>query len=121
MSKKIVVIIVVIVAFGVGFGGGMLVSSHTKGSHNGKGRKHRHTLVGNRGATSSGVVLSDSGSSLTIKLSNGNTETIYTDSGTSYSQVSQIGSSNITDGATVRVMGAKNSDGSVTAKKIILE
>jgi hypothetical protein len=120
MSKKIIFIIAIIAALGIGFGGGLLVSSHHKGVHNGKAGKHHHALA-TKGAVTSGTVLSSSGSTLTIKLTNGNTETIYTGSNTSYSQVSTISSSSITNGATVRVIGAKNSDGSVTAKKIILQ
>jgi hypothetical protein len=120
MSKKIIPILAIIVALGIGFGSGMLVNSHSKGAHTKAGR-HQHALAGNKGAASSGTVLSDSGSSLTIKLGNGSTETVYTSSTTSYSQVSQISSSSITNGATIRVTGTKNSDGSVTAKKITLE
>ena len=120
MSKKVIFIIAIIVALGIGFGGGLLASSHHKGVHNGKTGKYHHTLA-TKGASTSGTVLSSSGSILTIKLTNGNTETIYTTSNTSYSQVSSISSSNITNGTTIRVIGAKNSDGSVTAKKIILQ
>ena len=115
MSKKIIIIIAIIAALGIGFGGGLLVSSQ-----NGKVGKHHHTLA-TKGAVTSGTVLSSSGSTLTIELTNGNTETIYTGSNTSYSQESTISSSNITNGASIHVIGTKNSDGSITAKKIILQ
>lgn len=120
MSKKIMVVISMVVIFGAGFGTSLLVNSHSKGIAGGKSGKHHHTHV-SKGSTLSGTVLSDSGSNLTIKLANGNTETVYLGSSTSYSQVSQINNSNISTGASIRVIGTKNSGGSLTAKKIILE
>ena len=120
MSKKIIIIIAIIAALGIGFGGGLLVNSHHKGAHNRKAGKHHHALT-TKSAATLGTVLSSSGSTLTIKLTNGNTEIIYTGSNTSYSQVSKISSSSITNGATIRIIGTKNSGGSVTAKKIILQ
>ncbi len=118
MSKKIITIIVIIIALGAGFEGGLLFHSHNKGTT--KVGKHHHALT-TKGATTSGTVLDNSGSTLTIKLTNGNTETIYTSSSTSYSQISTINSSNITNGATIHVIGIKNSNGSMTAKKIVLQ
>ncbi len=120
MSRKLIIIIAIIAALGVGFGGGLLVSSHNKGAHNGKAGRHHPSLAA-KGAATTGTVINNSGSILTIKLSNGSTETVYTGSNTSYSQESQISSSNITNGSSVHVIGTKNSDGSVTAKKIILQ
>ncbi len=120
MSKKILVIIAIIVALGVGFGGGILVGSQHKKIHSNKnGHRGQHAFI--RKSAVSGKVLSDSGSTLTIQLPSGSTDTVYTDSSTSYTQLTSITSSKITKGSTITVVGSKNNNGSLTANKIQLK
>jgi len=121
MSKKLLVIIAIIVALGVGFGGGILVGSHNKGVHSSKNGHKGHHALARKGSAISGKVLSESGSTITIQLSSGSTETIYTGSNTIYTQLTPITSSNISTGSTIMVIGSKNSNGSITADKIQLK
>ena len=120
MSKKIIIIIAILIAFGAGFGTSTLVSSHHAKTRVGHNNKKHHTSA-KKNITSTGSVLSDSGSTITIKLKNGNTETIYTANTTSYSQITKITNSNISNGSTIKIIGTKNNGGSMTAKKVILE
>lgn len=121
MSKKILMFITIIIALGIGFGGGILVSSHNKGSHGRLGGKGNHAHSKRKGTVSSGTVLSDSSSLITIQLPNGNTESVYTGNNTSYTQLTSITSSNISKGSVITVIGSKNSNGSVNASKIQLK
>ncbi len=120
MSKKILVIIAIIIALGVGFGGGVLVSSHHKKIHpNKNGHRGQHTFI--KKSAISGIVLNDSGSTITLQLPSGSTDTIYTDNSTTYTQLTSITSSKITKGSTITVVGSKNNNGSLTANKIQLK
>lgn len=121
MSKKLLVIVAIIVSLGVGFGGGILVGSHHKKGHLGKnGHRGQHALIGKRSVIS-GKVINESGSTITIQLPNGSTDIIYTDSNTSFTQLTPITSSKIYQGSTISVVGLKNNNGSISANKIQLK
>ena len=120
MTKKILTILVIIIALGIGYAGGKITSSHNKTPHS-KRSSLTHNSTHKKGSAMSGTVLSDSGSNLTIQLPNGNTETVYTSNSTTYSQLSTITSSSIIKGSTITIFGSKNSNGSLTAKKIELK
>lgn len=119
MSKKLIYLAVLAVVFlGVGFEAGRLSVSHAYGGRHSVAVRHGKKNHGAAGQRLAGTVVSNSAGNLTIKLSNGSTETVYTSSGTTYSQVSPATSSSVNQGASVTVLGTKNSDGSLNAKKV---
>lgn len=122
MPKKIILVLIIIVSLGIGFVGGKLtsgnhglLSSHHKLTAKQKGRRGHHFKKPIKGS-----VISINGSTLTIKLANGSTDTAYLNSSTKYTEVKSITNSSITNGSTVTVTGSKNSNGSLTAKDVVL-
>jgi type IV secretion system protein TrbL len=72
------------------------------------------------GGFTSGSILSKDATSITVKDSSGNTKTIYYSSTTTISKSSDVSVDALTVGQDVTVTGTSNSDGSVTAARIIL-
>lgn len=74
---------------------------------------------GSRGGVS-GTVDSVSGNNVTVKTSDGSTKTVTISDSTTITKSQQVSASDLTAGQTVLVMGATNSDGSVTARNITI-
>ena len=72
------------------------------------------------GGFTSGSILSKDATSITVKDSSGNTKTIYYSSSTTVSKSSDVSADALTVGQDVTVTGTSNTDGSVTATRIIL-
>ncbi len=72
------------------------------------------------GGFTSGTILSKDSTSITVKDSSGNTKTIYYSSSTTVSKSSDVTADALTVGQDVTVTGTSNTDGSVTATRIIL-
>lgn len=72
------------------------------------------------GGFTSGSVISKDASSLTVKDSSGNTKTIYFASSTTFSKTSDVTDNDLAVGDDVTVTGTSNSDGSVTASRVII-
>jgi len=72
------------------------------------------------GGRIAGTVISKDATSITVKLVNGSTKTVYTSGTTTYSKQVTASGSDVNTGQTVLVNGTANSDGSVTANSISL-
>lgn len=76
---------------------------------------------GTRGSMTSGTIVSNSGSYITIKLSSGSTKNVYIgDSTTVYTQTKTT-ADQLTANKTVRVQGTTNSDNSIQGTTITIE
>ena len=72
------------------------------------------------GGFTGGSILSKDATSITVKDSSGNTKTVYYSSSTTISKSSDVSADALTVGQDVTVTGTSNTDGSVTATRIIL-
>jgi len=133
-ARVIVPIIAVLVGLGVGFFSGIeyknyqankLRSSFAAGGAGGAQRFAAGTRgtgqTGNaalRGGAVTGSILSMDSKSITVKLADGSTKIILFSSSTTYSNTTTASQTDLKVGSTVAVMGAANSDGSVTATNV---
>jgi len=120
----LVVVVLVIIAAAGGFFGGMMYQKGQTSSVAMTGRGNYATRFGQGGQNAAsfrpvrGQVLSLGANSLTVKLSNGNTEIVVLSSSTAFMQSMQATLSDVKTGDTVNVVGTQNSDGSVTAQQV---
>ncbi len=139
----IAVIVVVIVAIGVGAffggraaGGGTpsaaeamkVVSESDRGAAAGPCSEHRRHRDRDRrpdrrssgagGNMTSGSIVSSDANSMTVKLTDGSTKIVLFSDSTTISVSKDGSSADLTAGQTVRVNGTTNSDGSITASNI---
>ena len=91
--------------FGGGFGGG------SAGGEGGAGGR-----VG--GAFTAGTIVSVDGNTITLKLTDGNTVKVTTGSDTTVTKTEKSTVSALAAGETIRVAGAKDADGNVTATTV---
>lgn len=130
-ARVIVPIIAVLVGLGVGFFGGIeyknyqankLRSSFTAGG----AQRFTGTRTGQagqngaavRGGAVNGTILSMDAKSITVKLADGSTKIVLFSGSTTYSNTATASQTDLKVGSTVAVMGAANSDGSVTASNV---
>jgi hypothetical protein len=71
-----------------------------------------------RGGAVTGSILSMDSKSITVKLADGSTKIVLFSGSTTYSNTATASASDLKVGSTVAVMGAANSDGSVTATSV---
>jgi hypothetical protein len=136
-TKVIIPIILVIVGLGVGFFGGFEFrnyqlgktrSAFTAGGANGAAQRFTGSRTGATGTGSAarmagggavtGSILSTDASSMTVKLADGSTKIVLLSGTTTYSNTVSAAQTDLKTGVNVAVMGAANSDGSVTANNI---
>jgi hypothetical protein len=72
------------------------------------------------GSVTSGEVLSQDGSSITLKLMDGGTKIVLLSASTTVSKTSAGSVGDLSPGTSVFVMGTQNSDGSITAQSVQL-
>jgi hypothetical protein len=65
-----------------------------------------------------GDVVSVDQNSITVKLSDGSSKIVNLTKSTTYSKTDAVSQSDVTNGTKVAVIGATNSDGSVTATRV---
>lgn len=122
------VTIVVVVVAGIAFYGGMRYQQLQKSNNgfyishgNGTGQVRR---FGNGNGTNTGIVrgqiLSADNGSLTVKLPDGSSKLVLVNNNTRIEEATAASQQDLTNGKTVAVFGATNSDGSVTAQNIQL-
>jgi hypothetical protein len=129
------ILAVLIVAAGVGgfFGGRATAGGSTteagpqtaaQAGMNGTGTGQRPsgtgTGTGTRGGFTTGTILSKDDTSLTIKLSDGNSRIVYLSDSTTISETKDATVDVLTTGEDVTVIGSSNSDGSVTATSVMV-
>ncbi len=97
-----------------------LASSTTRAANFGTGgaRAGRRGQFG--GPRVAGMVISIDGTSMTVKLASGNTQTVYLNNSTTYSKQDDSSVSDIAQGKTVVVTGTAATDGSLTASNVSL-
>lgn len=130
MSKKIIlyVLVGIVIAAG-GFCGGMFYQKNkAPGGFNGNrpqgmgtppaGIKNQN---GFKGGGTMGTVYSKDDKSITLKMSNGSTKTIYYSDSTEVTKDTDGSINDLAEGTSVDVSGTSNSDGSVTAKTIRIQ
>lgn len=131
-TKVIVPIILVLVGLGAGFFGGYQYRNYVlrRGFTSGNGNFQRFTAGGTRGTGANGTrtgsfggavngsILSIDANSMTVKLADGSTKIVLFSGSTTYSNTVAAQNSDLKVGSTVLVMGAANSDGSVTATNV---
>lgn len=77
----------------------------------------RHGLSGRRGLTN-GQIVGVSQNQITVKLSNGQTQTINFTSNTTFIKIEQANQNDLKTGATVSVVGSGDTSGSISAQSI---
>jgi hypothetical protein len=120
-AKVIVPIILVLVGLGVGFFGGYQYRNYRlrRSIGNFAGAAGANGAVaGARGGAVSGSILSIDASSITVKLADGSTKIVLFSGTTTYSNTVSAAQTDLKVGSEVVVLGAANSDGSVTATSI---
>ncbi len=131
MKKYLPIIIAIIVAGAIGFfiGKGSAAPSQagtgTRGAYSGLRSGASSTIGGGRGAGlnggfTAGQIISQSGNSVTVKLSSGGSKIVIFSSSTEIMKSVSGTPSDLAIGDQITVSGSANSDGSVTAQTIQL-
>lgn len=127
--KTIVPIILVLVGLGVGFFGGYQYRNYRlrqnvgsfAGSNGARFIGRNGQNGGNIGMMRNGVfgsILSIDGGSITVKLADGSSKIVLFSTSTTFSNTVSVSQSDLKVGDNVAVVGAVNSDGSVTATNV---
>jgi hypothetical protein len=132
-NQSIIIAILVIIIIGVGafFGGMKYQESKSLANRPGMGqfegnegnmmfeRTDGNTNVRRGfGGVVMGDVVSVDQNSITVKLSDGSSKIVNLTKSTTYSKTDAVSQSDVTNGTKVAVIGATNSDGSVTATRV---
>jgi hypothetical protein len=130
-TKVIVSIILVLVGLGAGFGGGYFFRNYqltksrgnfgaigTNGQRFMGGRTGQGAVAGARGGAVTGSILSMDANLITVKLADGSSKIVLFSTSTTYSNTVNAAQSDLKVGQNVAVVGATNSDGSVTATNV---
>lgn len=126
MNKNLVIgVLAVIIAGVVGFTGGMQYqklqrSNLTVGNFAQNGTMRRFGGQGQNFRPVRGEVLNLDNDSMTVKLSNGNSEIVILSPSTQYMKSATAAATDVKNGETVMVIGTQNTDGSVTAQTVSL-
>ena len=130
MNKKILIIILVaVIAGGLGFYGGMKYGQSTKpqpgfGQQNfqqvGSSSAGRRTGLGQGqgGGFSGGEIIAKDDKSITVKLREGSSKIVFVSSSTEIMKSIQGTANDLSVGEQVTVVGSANSDGSITSQSI---
>ncbi len=89
-----------------------------QGGQGGQGQNGQNGNVAMRGGFANGEILSADSKSITVKMADGSTRTVYLDANTRVVRSSEATTSDLTQGANVVVIGTAGSDGSVTARSV---
>jgi hypothetical protein len=130
-TKVIIPIVLILVGLGAGFAGGYFFRnyqmSRARGSFAAGGANGAQRFVGARtgqngatvrGGVVSGSILSMDDKSITVKLADDSTKIVLFSSSTTYSNTVEASQTDLKVGGEVMVLGAVNSDGSVTASSV---
>ena len=129
MKNAKVLIPIILISLGAGFFGGYQYRNYrlnqTRGNFGAVGANGQR-FIGTRGTGQSGMmragvfgsILSMDANSITIKLADGSSKIVLFSTSTTYSNTVNASKTDLNVGESVAVVGATNSDGSVTATNI---
>lgn len=120
MNKTVILTIILIIAAGIGgfFVGKSHHSSRYTFGYTSAGFAARRNIGNPNIQAIRGKIISSSNGVLTISLLGGNSKLVVIGSNTTITKSSTASASDLTAGNQVMVLGAINSDGSITAKSI---
>jgi len=125
-NQKVAGVVAAVIIAAGSFWGGMVYAQHAvpaRGHLAAGGPFAGRTgggFSGRGGGAVTGQIISNDGSSLTIKLSDGSTKIVLLSASTTVMVASSAAPSSLTAGTNVMVTGASNSDGSVTAQQVMV-
>lgn len=120
----IVWLVVALIALGGGFFWGKASSAASRGSFAsaagvyGSSTRRFAGAGGTSGGFTTGQIASFGSGSMTLQLSNGNSEVVFYSSSTPVTEPTMVSPNTLTVGTNVMVGGTANSDGSLTAQTI---
>ena len=123
-SKIISGIVILLIIAGGAFYGGMIYgkgqsTASTASARAGFGGMRGARMGANGAGFTSGTIIAEDSSSITLQLpNNGGSKIIFYSSSTQIAKTTSGAPSDLTNGTTVSVTGTTNSDGSVTAQSI---
>ncbi len=125
MDKKniIIVVVVALVAGGLGFFGGMKYDQSKRAStitafRNGEFGGRNNNRGQNGGAFANGQIIGKDDKSVTIKMQDGSSKIVFLADSTQIGKSVTGAATDLTTGENVVVNGTANSDGSITAQNI---
>jgi len=126
MDKKIIIkiIIVAVIAAGIGFYGGMKYGQETVTGQRSQpangfammGRGGR--VAGQNAGFAGGQIIAKDATSITVKLQDGSSKIVFVSNSTAVMKSVQGSSSDLTVGENITVVGSTNSDGSITSQSV---
>jgi hypothetical protein len=126
MNSKILMVVVAIVLVAAGFFGGMQYQKSQVPSFAGGQEGFRQRMMGQGQEQRTGQnfnsvrgsILSIDANTMTVKLQDGSSKIVVLSSSTTYMKEAAISKGDLKTGDTIMVIGASNSDGSVTAQNV---
>ncbi len=130
MNNTVKIIIITVIAVGVGFFGGMKYGQSSSASAATSARVAFAGRGGTRGGAAgagalgagggfvSGQILSADSQSITVSMATGGSKIIFLSASTTVMKATNGSVSDLTPGTTVTATGSTNSDGSITAQSI---
>lgn len=120
MKNSVVVTVIVAIIIGAiaFYGGVQYEKSKAGGSAGGRGAYSRFAGASAGMTPVRGQIISNSGNSFTVKLSDGSSKIVLLTGSTNIMKSTSGSSSDLTSGKQVLILGTTNSDGSVTAQNV---
>lgn len=119
MNKKIIAAIIGVVVVGGAFYSGVVYDAHKSTTPTRNGATFTGMRMGARsGGFTAGDIIAKDATSITIKMQDGSTKIVLVATSTQIMKSAAGGLNDLVEGAGVTVMGATNSDGSVSAQSI---